>query len=179
MILVDQHAAHERIVYEQMKNALAQNNLPRQGLLLPEIIDLSAADQQLLLGAANTLTHLGLEVEEFGPQAIAVRSIPALLGADANLQSLLKDIVALLKSESDPSELLERRLFDICAKMACYGSVRAGRSLNIAEMNACCARWKKPKNQVSATMAARLLRLWTVNLWKNSSPGANFSIAYS
>jgi DNA mismatch repair protein MutL len=136
MILVDQHAAHERIVYEQMKKALSENNLARQGLLLPEIVNVSAADQQLLLDAALVLAQLGLTLENFGPKAIAVREVPALLGANANLQSLLKDIVTVLKSESDPTELLERRLFDICAKMACYGSVRAGRSLNIAEMNA-------------------------------------------
>jgi DNA mismatch repair protein MutL len=136
LVLVDQHAAHERLVYERMKSSLQENNLARQGLLLPEIIDLNAHDHALLLDAANTLEQLGLVIESFGVTAIAVREIPALLGANANLKEMLHDIIALLKTESDPNSLLERRLFDVCASMACYGSVRAGRTLNLDEMNA-------------------------------------------
>ncbi len=136
LVLVDQHAAHERIVYERMKNALQSKSVERQGLLIPEIVSLGAADGELVLGAAEALAELGLAVESFGIGDIAVREIPALLGANANLQQLLRDIAALLREERDAAALLERRLFDLCAKFACYGSVRAGRSLNADEMNA-------------------------------------------
>lgn len=136
LILVDQHAAHERIVYERMKQALASGSIARQGLLLPEIVDVSAAEQELLLEAAPALTALGLGIEPFGPQAVAVQEIPALLGANANLQGLIRDLLDVVREEQDPAQLLERRLFDLCAGFACYGSVRAGRALNLAEMNA-------------------------------------------
>jgi DNA mismatch repair protein MutL len=135
VILVDQHAAHERIVYEQMKEALLSRSIERQALLIPDIIDLNATDQLLLLEAAPQLAQLGLEIEGFGTNAIAVREVPAILGANANLRDLLHDIVTVIKSEQDPHSILERRLFDLCAKFACYGSVRAGRALTIQEMN--------------------------------------------
>jgi DNA mismatch repair protein MutL len=136
MILVDQHAAHERIVYERMKNALQNKTIERQGLLIPEIINVTALEQDLLLNAAPALNDLGLSYEAFGPGAIAINEVPALLGANANLQALIKDIVAILKDEQDPTQIVERKLFDLCASFACYGSVRAGRTLNVAEMNA-------------------------------------------
>lgn len=136
LILVDQHAAHERIVYERMKRALEEKNIERQGLLLPEIVNVTAVEQELLLEAAPSLTTLGLGIEAFGPNAVAIQEIPALLGANANLQDLVRDLLTVLKEEQDPSRVLERRLFDLCASFACYGSVRAGRSLNLAEMNA-------------------------------------------
>ena len=136
LILVDQHAAHERIVYERMKNALAAKTIERQGLLIPEIVNVTASEQETLLKAADILAELGLGIDGFGVNAIAVNEVPALLGANANLQDLVKDIVALLKTEQDANQILERRLFDLCAKFACYGSVRAGRSLNLSEMNA-------------------------------------------
>jgi DNA mismatch repair protein MutL len=136
LILIDQHAAHERIVYERMKTALADKQIDRQGLLIPEIINVSANEQDLLLNAAPALAELGLGIEAFGPGAVAVNEIPAILGANANLQSMIKDLLSILKDEQDPKQLLERKLFDLCASFACYGSVRAGRSLNVAEMNA-------------------------------------------
>ena len=82
------------------------------------------------------LAALGLGIEAFGPGAIAIYEIPALLGANANLQDLIRDIVMVVKDEQDPAQLLERRLFDLCASFACYGSVRAGRAMNLNEMNA-------------------------------------------
>lgn len=136
LVLIDQHAAHERIVYEQMKTSLSQKKIERQALLLPEIIDVSSQDHLLLIESAPSLSQLGLEIESFGTQAIAVREIPALLGANANLRDLIHDIVSVIKSEQDPKSLIERRLFDLCAKFACYGSVRAGRTLNHEQMNA-------------------------------------------
>lgn len=136
LILVDQHAAHERIVYERMKAALQSKSIERQGLLIPEIINVSANEQELLLQAAPALAELGLGIDAFGPGAVAINEVPALLGANANLQALVKDLVTLVKDEQDPAQLIERKLFDLCASFACYGSVRAGRSLNIAEMNA-------------------------------------------
>jgi len=136
MILIDQHAAHERIVYERMKTALQNKSIERQGLLIPEIVNVSQAEQDLLLSAAPALAELGLGVEAFGPGAVAIHEIPALLGANANLQALIRDVVMVIKDEQDPNQILERRLFDLCASFACYGSVRAGRSLNLNEMNA-------------------------------------------
>lgn len=136
LILVDQHAAHERIVYEKMKTALQNKTIESQGLLLPEIVNVSAIEQELLVNAASSLAELGLGVEAFGSGAVAIQQIPAILGANANLQDLVKDLIAVLKDEQDPNVLLERRLFDLCASFACYGSVRAGRALNLAEMNA-------------------------------------------
>jgi DNA mismatch repair protein MutL len=136
LVLIDQHAAHERIVYERMKNALQNKNIERQGLLIPEIVSVGAADQELILSAAEALEKLGLVIESFGIGDIAVRELPALMGANANIQSLIRDILSLLKEDREPSQLLERRLFDLCAKFACYGSVRAGRGLNASEMNA-------------------------------------------
>jgi DNA mismatch repair protein MutL len=136
LILIDQHAAHERIVYERMKTALADKKIDRQGLLIPEIINVTASEQELLVNAAPALAELGLGIEAFGPGAVAINEIPAILGANANLQALVKDMLAILKDEQDPAQLLERKLFDLCASFACYGSVRAGRALNVAEMNA-------------------------------------------
>jgi DNA mismatch repair protein MutL len=136
LILVDQHAAHERIVYERLKTALDNKQIETQGLLIPEIINVTAAEQDVLLGAADILAQLGLNIESFGPNGIAVRDVPAILGANANLQALIRDLISVIKSEQNPKDLIDRKLFDLCAKFACYGSVRAGRTLTLAEMNA-------------------------------------------
>lgn len=146
LILIDQHAAHERIVYERMKNALHAKTVERQGLLIPEIISVTAAEQDVLLGGASALAALGLTLESFGPQAIAVQEVPALLGANANLQGLVRDLVDVLKDEQDADTVLERKLFDICAKMACYGSVRAGRRLTMPEMNGLLRQMEETEN---------------------------------
>lgn len=136
LVLVDQHAAHERIVYERMKAALAVKNIDRQGMLIPEIISVTATERALLLAAADDLARLGLGVESFGVSDVAVTEIPAIMGANANIQKLIRDILDMLKTEQDPTQIVERRLFDLCAKFACYGSVRAGRHLTVADMNA-------------------------------------------
>ncbi len=134
IILVDQHAAHERIVYERMKAELLAGPVRAQGLLLPEVVELAAADAARLVARAGELARLGLEIEAFGEGAVLVRSTPALLG-QADVQGLVRDLADQL-AELDEATLLEDRLARVCATMACHGSVRAGRSLNAAEMNA-------------------------------------------
>ncbi len=133
IIIVDQHAAHERIVMEKMKDNLARGKVASQMLLIPEVIDLKPSDKVRILENVEELTKLGLQVEEFGPSAVIVREIPALLG-DCDVKSLIQDIVEEMAEWGKGFELTEK-LHLVCATMACHGSVRAGRRLNIDEMN--------------------------------------------
>lgn len=133
IIIVDQHAAHERIVMEKMKDNLARGKVASQMLLIPEVIDLKPSDKVRILENAEELAKLGLQVEEFGPSAVIVREIPALLG-DCDVKSLIQDIVEEMAEWGKGFELTEK-LHLVCATMACHGSVRAGRRLNIDEMN--------------------------------------------
>jgi DNA mismatch repair protein MutL len=134
LIIVDQHAAHERIVYERLKASLARNGVQRQILLIPEIVELDEATIERLLLRAEELASFGLAIESFGPGAVAVRETPSLLGkADAG--SLLRDLAEHME-EWDEALPLERRLMHVAATMACHGSVRAGRRLKPEEMNA-------------------------------------------
>ncbi|MFZ0569886.1 MAG: DNA mismatch repair endonuclease MutL [Rhodomicrobium sp.] len=133
IVLVDQHAAHERIVYEKLKAALAGGRIARQLLLIPEIVELPEEDAGALLEYRGKLADSGLVVESFGPGAVIVRETPALLG-HCDLQSLIRDLVQEL-GESEASSV-EARLNSICATMACHGSVRAGRPMRLDEMNA-------------------------------------------
>ncbi|HEX3708386.1 MAG TPA: DNA mismatch repair endonuclease MutL, partial [Pseudolabrys sp.] len=134
LVIVDQHAAHERIVYERMKAALEKSGLARQILLIPEIVELDEADAARLVGRAEELARFGLAVENFGAGAVAVRETPSLLG-EVDVQGLLRDLSEHM-AEWDDSLPLERRLLHVSATMACYGSVRAGRRLKPEEMNA-------------------------------------------
>jgi DNA mismatch repair protein MutL len=134
IVLVDQHAAHERLVYERMKTALAQNGIERQALLVPVIVSLEPADCARLCDHATALETLGLSIESFGPDAVCVREVPVLLGK-ADIQGLVRGIADDL-AEQGGSVLLEDRLHAIAATMACHGSVRAGRRLRPEEMNA-------------------------------------------
>ena len=134
IVLVDQHAAHERLVYERMKAALAANGVERQALLVPEIVALDPADRARLCEQADALAPLGLVIESFGPDAVCVREVPSMLGK-ADIQALVRGIADDL-AEQGGSVLLEDRLHAIAATMACYGSVRAGRRLRPEEMNA-------------------------------------------
>jgi len=134
LVIVDQHAAHERIVYERMKAALEKSGIARQILLIPEIIELDEADAARLTARAEELARFGLIIEPFGPGAIAVRETPSLLG-DIDVRGLLRDLAEHL-AEWDDSLPLERRLLHVSATMACHGSVRAGRRLKPDEMNA-------------------------------------------
>jgi DNA mismatch repair protein MutL len=134
LIVVDQHAAHERIVYERLKDSLARNGVSRQILLIPAIIELDEATVERLVARADELASFGLCIESFGPGAVAVRETPALLGK-IDAAALLRDLAEHM-AEWDEALPLERRLMHVAATMACHGSVRAGRRLRPEEMNA-------------------------------------------
>ncbi|WP_441240291.1 DNA mismatch repair endonuclease MutL [Tardiphaga sp. 768_D3_N2_1] len=134
MIVVDQHAAHERIVYERLKASLAANGVQRQILLIPEIVEMDEAIVEKLFDRAEELASYGLAIDSFGPGAIAVRETPSLLGK-TNAASLLRDLAEHM-AEWDEALPLERRLLHVAATMACHGSVRSGRRLRPEEMNA-------------------------------------------
>lgn len=133
MVLVDQHAAHERLTWEKLKSQLAETGVTRQPLLIPEVVDIDARDAERLIAAAEQLAELGLVVEAFGQGALVVREVPALL-AKADIKALLRDIAAEI-AEGGGVTTLKARIDDVLSSMACHGSVRAGRALNIAEMN--------------------------------------------
>jgi DNA mismatch repair protein MutL len=134
LVVVDQHAAHERIVYEKLKASLARNGVQRQILLIPEIVELDEATVEQLVDRAEDLCAFGLAIESFGPGAVAVRETPSLLGK-ADAAALLRDLAEHM-AEWDEALPLERRLMHVAATMACHGSVRAGRRLRPEEMNA-------------------------------------------
>lgn len=134
LVIVDQHAAHERIVYERLKSAIEKTGVARQILLIPEIVELDEADAARLSARAEELARFGLVVEEFGPGAVAVRETPAMLG-EIDVRGLIKDLAEHM-AEWDDSLPLERRLLHVSATMACHGSVRSGRRLKPDEMNA-------------------------------------------
>ena len=134
IVIVDQHAAHERLVYERMKNALANGGVKRQGLLIPEVVELDEAAVERLCDKADEFAELGLMIEKFGPGAVVVREAPALLG-QSDIAGLLKDLADDLE-EYGAGLALKERLEDVCSTMACHGSVRAGRRLTSEEMNA-------------------------------------------
>ncbi len=134
MVIVDQHAAHERLVYERFKAELAKSGVARQPLLVPEVIELDPAAADGLVQEAERLSELGLTIEAFGPGSVVVREVPAILG-DTDIQGLIKDLA------DDVGELgeglgLAERIDHVLATMACYGSVRSGRRLRAEEMNA-------------------------------------------
>lgn len=134
IVIVDQHAAHERLVYESMKNALKKEGVIRQGLLIPEIIELETAATELILHWAEQLAELGLVVESFGKNTIIVRETPALLG-EVDVKGLINNLADDL-AEIEEAATLHEKLSHVSATMACHSSVRAGRSLNGEEMNA-------------------------------------------
>ena len=134
MVIVDQHAAHERLVYERMKAMLANGGVARQGLLIPEIIEVGEDEAEALAERAGELAELGLVLERFGPGAVAVRETPALLG-QTDVPGLVRDLADDILGDGERLPLKER-LEAVCATMACHGSVRAGRRLTAAEMNA-------------------------------------------
>lgn len=134
LVIVDQHAAHERLVYERMKAALAGQGVIRQGLLIPEVVELDEQAAQRLLTRQEQLAELGLVLEAFGHGAVVVREVPALLG-DGDIQGLVRDMADEI-AEWGEAMSLQERLGEICGTIACHGSVRAGRKLNAAEMNA-------------------------------------------
>jgi DNA mismatch repair protein MutL len=134
LVVVDQHAAHERLVYERLKSALARDGVARQIMLIPDIVELDETDVERLAARAEELARFGLLIEPFGPGALAVRETPALLG-EIDAAALLRDLAEHM-AEWDDSLPLERKLLHVAATMACHGSVRAGRRLRPEEMNA-------------------------------------------
>ncbi len=134
LVVVDQHAAHERLVYERMKRQIAAQGVERQALLIPEVVELEEDAAVRVLARREELAELGLVIEPFGGAAVVVRETPTLLG-QTNVQGLLRDLADELV-EYDQALALKERLEEICGTIACHGSVRSGRRLNQAEMNA-------------------------------------------
>ena len=134
IVIVDQHAAHERLVYERMKEAMAATGVARQLLLIPEVVELEEAGVARLIARAPELAELGLVLEPFGSGAVVVREVPALLG-EIDARGLVRDLADEL-AELGSAFSLKERLEEFCGTLACHGSVRAGRRLTPAEMNA-------------------------------------------
>lgn len=134
MVIVDQHAAHERLVYEKLKRQMAENGVAAQALLIPEIVDLSASDCARLLEVAEDLARFGLGIEPFGGSAIAVRETPAILGT-VDAKAMVLDILDELADQNE-SNTLQARIEAILSRVACHGSIRSGRWMRGEEMNA-------------------------------------------
>jgi DNA mismatch repair protein MutL len=134
IVLVDQHAAHERLVYERMKEALARHGVARQTLLLPEIVELDPSLAGRLAARADELAEFGLVLEAFGSGAVIVREVPALV-AGLDIRALVCDLADELAEWGDALSLKER-IESVCGTLACHSSVRAGRRLAPAEMDA-------------------------------------------
>ena len=134
VVIVDQHAAHERLVYERMKEELAREGVRRQTLLIPEIVELSDAEADRVLARSAELLEMGLEVEPFGGGAVAVRATPSLFGV-MDIAGLIRDLADDF-AEYEVGISLKERLEEVMGTMACRGSVRAGRRLTAEEMNA-------------------------------------------
>jgi DNA mismatch repair protein MutL len=134
LVIVDQHAAHERLVLERMRAAATQGAIAAQGLLVPEVVELDEPACDRLEARAAELSDFGLDIERFGPAAMLVRAVPAMLG-DGDIKGLVTDLADDLAAYGDALSLKER-IDHVAATMACHGSVRAGRVLNVTEMNA-------------------------------------------
>jgi DNA mismatch repair protein MutL len=134
LVLVDQHAAHERLTHEALREQMLDGGVRTQPLLLPAVVDLPPADASRLLARADELARLGLEMEAFGAGAVLVRALPAALGSPEP-GPLLRDLADELE-ELDEATALSARLDAVIARLACHGSIRAGRRLNAAEMDA-------------------------------------------
>ena len=134
LVLIDQHAAHERLVLERLRAGASQNGVAAQRLLLPDVVELDEPACDRLEARAEELSVFGLDIERFGPAAMLVRATPALLGT-VDCVALLQDLADDLAAHDAPLSIGER-IDHVAATMACHGSVRAGRILSVAEMNA-------------------------------------------
>ena len=134
IVIVDQHAAHERLVYERMKKAMSERGVARQMLLIPEVVDLDEAEAERLAARAGELAELGFVLEAFGQGAVVVREVPAIFGK-LDVHGLVRDLADDL-AEMDEALSLKERLEAVCGTIACHGSVRSGRRLTAEEMNA-------------------------------------------
>ena len=135
LVIVDQHAAHERLVYEKFKAQIADSGIEKQGLLSPEIVTLDEARAEAILQHADEFARCGMEIEAFGAGAIAVQSIPALLSGRSDIIKLIGDLADEI-IDNDHAGGLEEKLNEILSTMACHGSIRSGRRMNAEEMNA-------------------------------------------
>ncbi len=142
LVIVDQHAAHERLVYERFKEQAAQGGVERQGFLTPEIVEMSEENSEALLSRRDDLMKWGLEIDAFGNGAIAVQAIPALLSGRADVRRMLHDLADEI-NDSDNSGGIEQRMNAILSTMACHGSIRSGRRMNADEMNALLRQMEK------------------------------------
>ena len=145
LVIVDQHAAHERLVYEKLKNQMNGGNIPAQGLLVPEIINLEDTKIALLHEHRDTLKSFGLEIESFGNDSIAVHSLPAALGSKIDIKKLIYDIVDEI-SEHHTTETLKKSLYEVLSSAACHGSIRSGRRMSAEEMNALLRQMEETDN---------------------------------
>ncbi|HBZ43406.1 MAG TPA: DNA mismatch repair endonuclease MutL [Maritimibacter sp.] len=134
MVIVDGHAAHERLNYEKLKRQMAENGVARQALLIPEIVDLSEGDAALLLSMADQLAAMGLVIEAFGGGAIAVRETPAILGT-VNAEALIRDVLDEV-ADLGTTTLVQEKIEAVLSRVACHGSIRSGRWMRAEEMNA-------------------------------------------
>ena len=134
MVIVDQHAAHERLVYEKLKNQMTENGVAAQALLIPEIVELSEDNCARLMAVVEDLQRLGLTIESFGAGAIAVRETPAILG-EVDARAMILDILDELADQGE-SQMVQARVEAILSRVACHGSIRSGRRLRAEEMNA-------------------------------------------
>ncbi|MEL6511003.1 MAG: DNA mismatch repair endonuclease MutL [Pseudomonadota bacterium] len=134
LVIVDGHAAHERLVYEKLKRQMAENGIAAQALLIPEVVELSEGDAARLMEIADDLSKLGLTIEPFGGGAVAVRETPAILG-EVNAANMIRDILDELADLGD-SQTVQARIEAILSRVACHGSIRTGRQMRGDEMNA-------------------------------------------
>jgi DNA mismatch repair protein MutL len=144
LVIVDMHAAHERVTYEKLKQQVENADIPRQRLLVPQNMDVTAAEADLVEELAEELAAAGLVIERSGLQSINLREVPALL-TNKNLQSMVRDFLAELLAYGS-SDRLQRGQFDLLASIACHGSVRANRNLTTAEMNALLREMESTEN---------------------------------
>ena len=145
LVIVDQHAAHERLVYERFKSQMEAGKIESQGLLVPEIIDMEDTRSALLMDHQEMMERLGLEIEIFGSGSIAVQAIPAILSDKVNIKNLLNDLVDEI-SEHQTAQRLEKAIHEILSTMACHGSIRSGRRMNADEMNALLRQMEETPN---------------------------------
>lgn len=145
LVIVDQHAAHERLVYERFKAQMADGGIAAQGLLTPEIVDMDDSSAARLMEHSGFFKKLGLEIEAFGAGSIAVNSVPSILSGRLDVQKLINDLADEL-AEHNTADGLENHINDILSTMACHGSVRSGRRLNADEMNALLRQMEQTPN---------------------------------
>ena len=145
LVIVDQHAAHERLVYEKLKSQMENNKIESQGLLIPEIVDLDDTKISLLMDNQETLNKFGLFLEPFGSNSLSVQSIPALIDKKADIKKLIFDILDELV-EHNTAEKLKKSLYEVLSSTACHGSIRSGRRLNADEMNALLRQMEETDN---------------------------------